>query len=257
MYPFIHLFSLEIPLYPILIFIGFIIGVILVILRAKIYNIKKLPVILSSIFVAIGLLFGAKLLFALTQVPTLIEHWELVTEHPAETLAYIFGGFVFYGGLFGALAALKLFSFQFDQPFLILTNLYAPVIPLIHAIGRVGCFFTGCCYGIEYHGPFSLNYPDNAIIEGVNLVSRFPVQLLESFLNFLLFIGLFIYARKPRKEGSILGIYFICYALIRFGVEFLRGDTVRGIFFGISTSQWISLLLIPLGIYLIKARRSQ
>lgn len=254
MHPYFYLNSTPIPMYPTLIAAGILIGIILVMIRSKIYRIPKAYIILSSIFMIIGLLLGAKLLFAVTQIPSFLENWDLVQKNPAETLVFALSGFVFYGGLLGALGALKLFCFQFDQPFLKLTNLYVPVIPLAHALGRIGCLSSGCCYGIEYYGIFSLNYPNDAITEGVNFVPRFPVQPLESGLNFILFVFLFIYGRKPRKEGSLLGIYLISYGLIRFGTEFLRGDVIRGVFWGISTSQWLSLLLIPLGIYLIKRK---
>ncbi len=95
-------------------------------------------------------------------------------------------------------------------------------------------------------------YPHNDYVNGLGSVSRFPVQLLEALINLILFIILFLYAKKPRKDGSLLGIYLICYSLLRFSLEFLRGDVERGILLGISTSQWISLLLIPAGIFLLK-----
>lgn len=254
MYPFINIGSVPLPTYGTLIIFGFVIGVILVTLRAKLYDIPKLNIIMSSIFIAIGLLFGSKLLYALIQLPSLIDNWDLAVRYPIETLTFALSGYVFYGGLIGALIGLKLFCFQFNQPFSKLTNLYTPIIPLIHSIGRLGCFFSGCCYGFEYYGILHIDYPDNAYIEGLSLVPRFPVQLFESLLNLILFFVLFIYTKKPRKEGSILGIYLVSYALIRFVTEFFRGDLNRGLFLGISTSQWISLLLIPIGIYIIKKR---
>lgn len=254
MHPFIYIGNTEVSTYVLLITFGLILGVAVVLFRSKKYPITKSQVILSFIFIIIGLIFGGKLLNAITQIPTIIQNWDLAKTNPSATLNYVFGGLVFYGGLIGTLIALKLFCFQFDKPFLLLTNLYVPIIPLVHTFGRIGCFFMGCCYGIEYHGFLALHFPDDAYIEGVNLVSRFPVQLLESFLNFILFIVLFIYTKKPRKEGSVLGIYLISYGIIRFGTEFLRGDAIRGIFLGISTSQWVSFITISIGIYLIKRK---
>ena len=82
-------------------------------------------------------------------------------------------------------------------------------------------------------------------------VALFPVQLLEATLNFILFLFLYHYAKKPRKPGAVLGLYLVCYAVERFGLEYLRFDEIRGFLFGISTSQWISMLLIPIGLFLI------
>lgn len=82
-------------------------------------------------------------------------------------------------------------------------------------------------------------------------VALFPVQLLEAVLNILLFAGLFTYSRRPRKPGQVLGLYLASYGIMRFGLEYLRYDAVRGMALGLSTSQWISLALAPVGVLLI------
>ena len=82
-------------------------------------------------------------------------------------------------------------------------------------------------------------------------ISFFPVQLAESALNFILFVTLFIYSRKPRADRQITGLYIAGYGVIRFALEFLRGDGDRGIFWLLSTSQWISLAAIPVGLYFV------
>jgi phosphatidylglycerol:prolipoprotein diacylglycerol transferase len=82
-------------------------------------------------------------------------------------------------------------------------------------------------------------------------IPLFPTQLTESILNFAACILLILYSIPPRKKGSITGIYIIYYSLMRFVLEFFRGDMERGLFLHISTSQWISLALLPLGFYLL------
>lgn len=254
MKPYLNFGSLELPSYAVLVFSGLLLGIIISVIRAKKLNLDRLNVVLSSVFIVIGLLFGAKILFAITTLPEIFSHLDLLKEYPAESIGYMFSGFVFFGGLLGALLFLKMFAFQFNQPFWKYIDLFVPIFPLVHAIGRVGCFLAGCCYGVEWHGICSVTYPDDAIVEGVNLVSRFPVQILESILNLGVFISLIIYSRTPRREGNVLGIYLISYSIIRFFVEFLRNDSNRGHFLGISTSQWIGLILIPVGIYIIKRK---
>jgi phosphatidylglycerol:prolipoprotein diacylglycerol transferase len=123
----------------------------------------------------------------------------------------------------------------------------------MHSFGRIGCFFAGCCYGIKYQGPFSITFLDS--IAGPNHVALFPIQLLESFINVLVSIFLIFYSKKDRLPGKIFGIYLMLYSLIRFFLEFLRGDIIRGKLFGITTSQWISLLLFPIGYYCYKLGR--
>jgi phosphatidylglycerol:prolipoprotein diacylglycerol transferase len=83
-----------------------------------------------------------------------------------------------------------------------------------------------------------------------NGVALLPIQLISSGINFLGCIVLFIYGRNKRKSGRVIGVYLIFYSIARFIIEFFRGDVIRGVFFGISTSQWISLILIPIGLWL-------
>lgn len=251
MHPIIHLGPIEIPSYGTIIFLGLLLGTVIAALSAGRYKVEKLDIVLSTILAGIGIVIGAKLLFMITTVPEIVKNFSYVKTHISETIFYLFGGYVFYGGLLGALFGYWFYCKWFKINFGAVLNVITPVIPLVHAFGRVGCFLGGCCYGIEYHGKFAIHYHYNAFVEELNAVPRFPVQLLEAGINLILFIFLFLFAKKKRKDGAVLGVYLICYAIVRFSLEFLRGDIVRGFVLGISTSQWISLLLIPLGLYII------
>lgn len=111
----------------------------------------------------------------------------------------------------------------------------APAIPLFHAFGRIGCFLAGCCYGFELSDPI--------VIASDFVITHFPVQLVESLFNILLFIVLNI-VQRYRPNTRILYVYMLSYAVFRFIIEFFRGDVTRGLFFGISTSQLISAIII-------------
>lgn len=251
MYPIIHLGPIQLPSYGTIIFIGLVVGVITAMLTAKKYHIEKTDIVLSTILASIGMIIGAKLIYICTVIPEVVSSFSYVKTHIPETLMYMLGGYVFYGGLIGAILGYWFYCRYFQIDFLKVINIISPVIPLVHAFGRIGCFLGGCCYGIEYHGRFAVHFPENEFVTELNNVPRFPVQLLEAGINFILFIILMLYSRKPRKGGQVLGIYLISYAVIRFSLEFLRGDVERGILLGVSTSQWISLILIPIGIHLI------
>ncbi len=252
MHPIFKLGILEIPAYGSIIFIGLVVGTLIAAFTAKKYQIEKLDIVLSTILATVGLLVGAKLVYFITVMKDLPTVYRISEHNLIFVVYYALGGYVFYGGLIGALCGYLFYAKWFKLDFGSLINVITPVIPLVHAFGRIGCFMGGCCYGIHYHGPFSVHFPYNQFVEELGPAERFPVQLLEASLNFLLFLVLFFYARKVRKSGQILGIYLIGYAVIRFSLEFLRGDLNRGVWlFGISTSQIISLLLIPLGIYMI------
>lgn len=253
MYPYIYLGSFELPVYGMIIIISFIAGLAICSTLGRVYGIQSRYIICSGSFAAAGLLIGAKLLYAFTRLPDFISDFNTYSRISfSDVVVFLFGGYVFYGGLIGAVLGVLIFchAFHFDKG--IFLNILTPLIPFAQGFGRVGCFFGGCCYGIEYHGLFSVQFPYNELSPYLNLYPRFPVQLIEAGLCLVLFTVLFIYTRKKAPlKGTSLGIYFISYGIMRFVLEFFRGDTIRGIWLTLSTSQWISLILVPVGVFLV------
>ena len=257
MLPYIYIFGYPLPMYGILAIVGFALGVIVGMRLAKNYNLPSSDVLFASFYCAIGVIVGAKLLYFITMLPTFISKFDVFLKNPFPVLVYVFGGFVFYGGLIGGALGIIIYCKQFKLPLSPFMNVAAPAIPLMHGIGRIGCFCAGCCYGMEYDGPFAVTYPANEFTEGVSDVPRFPTQLVETAVNLVLFVFLYFFVkRKKRKNGQALGIYLIVYCIMRFLLEFVRGDMIRGGGFGLSTSQWISIVLLPLGIYLVVRKKT-
>ena len=93
---------------------------------------------------------------------------------------------------------------------------------------------SGCCYGVALKTPW--------ILFGIIRFERIPTQLIEATFEIFLFVVIFILQKKC-EDKDFLKIYMVTYAIFRFFIEFLRGDDVRGFFFGISTSQFISLVI--------------
>ena len=146
------------------------------------------------------------------------------------------GGLVFYGGLLFSLLFIFIYSSilkKFNPK-----DLYylLPGLAFGHAVGRIGCFFSGCCFGKVCNLPIAIS------LQGV---LRHPVQLYEAMS--LLILGVFFLFRinKERAKKEDLFLYLIFYSIIRFIIEFFRGDSIRGIhYLGVSTSQLIALGLI-------------
>ncbi|MBE5926249.1 MAG: prolipoprotein diacylglyceryl transferase [Lachnospiraceae bacterium] len=256
MYPLFHIGPVELPAYGTIILIAYIIAIFLMRHRAYVYNIEKYEFVLASLLALVGMFVGAKIVYAVSVIPDYIEHWDIVMNDIPFAIYNALSGFVFYGGLLGGLLMIFLYCIQSDLNFLEFTNVVVPVIPFIHGMGRIGCFMGGCCYGIEYDGPFSITFPENEFVHSVSGVPRFPVQILECIINMIIFVILYTLAKKRQKPGFMLGIYFISYSVVRFSIEFLRGDIERGFFLGVSTSQWISLILIPVGLYFLVRKSS-
>ena len=181
-----------------------------------------------------------------------MQYWHLLFEAEDfeqfwKFLTAIFGGSVFYGGLFGGIVAALIVIRVNRYPRAEITDCAAPAVPLFHFFGRIGCFLGGCCYGIESEFGFTFTH---SLVESANGVRRFPVQLFEAGFNLLLFFLLFIVLKKEKLKGRLFLLYLGLYAPARFGLEFLRGDTYRGYLFGLSTSQIISLgIMLVLAVY--------
>jgi phosphatidylglycerol:prolipoprotein diacylglycerol transferase len=257
MFPFIEIFGRQIPMYGICIVSGAIVGMFLLYFMAQKRGLAKDDALYSALYALIGGLIGAKLLYLLTVLPLLIKHFSYFIGDYTALYTLFAGGFVFYGGLVGGVFGMWLYSRQFKISFLPYLDHAAIFLPLVHAFGRIGCFCAGCCYGIPYNGYFGVTFPKGTF--GLAGISLFPVQLLASLLNFGLFIVMLIVFRKQRKPGQATATYLVCYASIRFFLEFLRYDDVRGSFWLFSTSQWISIFMFFVGLLLfiwVEKRRS-
>ncbi len=252
MKPFIHLFGFKTATYGLLILLGFSIGILIAVLRSHINNQKKEDVFYASLFSAIGLIIGAKLLYIVINIPYIVDNFKVIISNPKYIIDILQSGFVFYGGLVGAIVSIYIYTKKYKVDFVSLIETLAPSFPLIHAFGRLGCFFAGCCYGIPFNPPIGMMFNESMVAP--HNIALFPVQLLEALLNILIFIFLIIYARKKRSRGNVISIYLIFYSVVRFIVEYLRYDAERGFLAGISTSQWFSIiiLILVIGVYIFK-----
>lgn len=188
----------------------------------------KAHILFWGIFLSAWL--GAKLLFVLTAK----ESSDLLLLSSFWTG----GGFVFYGGLIGGFLFVTLFKFASKIQIADLWGI-VPALTFGHAIGRIGCFLAGCCYGKPTESFFGVFMHDH---------NRYPTQLIEATGLFI--IG--IYLLKSKRSLQLrLSFYLIAYGLLRFIVEQLRGDLIRGTWGPLTPSQWISLFLISVGLTII------
>lgn len=237
----------QIPLYGIFFYIGIFAagGVALLICECK--RLSKFDTVASGVYAMIGAIIGAKLLFILVSWRDIIAYKVEYELSLSDTLmSVIKGGFVFYGGLIGGALGLAVYVLQFKMKLSDFADIYAVVLPLGHAFGRIGCFFGGCCYGVPHDGAFSYTYTATAGTTPLG-VPLLPVQLIEAIALFILFaILLGIFLGHTQHTYLCVKIYALSYSVIRFILEFFRGDKERGGFLYLSTSQWISLVIFVL-----------
>lgn len=257
MYPIVTIFGRDIGTYALCAIAGMLLSGWYACRAARARHLDDNEVLILLLVSAVGILLGSHLLYALTNFGPLLAAWQGSAGQPLlqrlQGLASYVGGSVFYGGLLGGLAAAAIYLRARRLPFAPFADVVAPAIPLFHAFGRIGCFLGGCCYGIPCD--FGITYT-RALTPEANGVARFPVQLLESALLFLLFFILRALYRRAALRGRLLPLYLGVYAVLRFFLEFLRGDAIRGLYFGLSTSQWISGgILLALAAWALLRRR--
>ncbi len=240
LYPFLfEIFSRKIASYGVCILVAFLLLFALAVKRAKGQNIAMEDVLIVGV-TAIGIGYVAA---KLTYIAVTFSLSDIRAMLSAGNFSFLLGdGTVFYGGLIGGIFGAFLGARIAKLRLAALESSIVPFLPLGHAIGRIGCALGGCCYGMEYYGFGAIYYPDT-IFPFPAHVGYFPVQFVEAFLNLCIMVYLLHFSKKERREWALLLRYLILYAVVRFGTEFLRGDLVRGQFFTLSTSQWISVVL--------------
>lgn len=202
----------------------------------------KMELLVALLWSGVGLMVGGHLLYAITNMTGIIN--SIRNGDGFMTLLMYFSGNVFYGGLIGSYAAFLLYFRIKKKDICRYIDEGALFIPLFHVFGRIGCFLSGCCYGAECEVGFIYKY---SIIEAANGVRRFPVQLVEAAGNLLIFLLLYYLYKRGTLRYRLIYLYFMIYPILRFVLEFFRGDSYRGFLFSLSTSQIISIFVFIYG----------
>lgn len=251
MHPILFTFgAFPIGTYGLLLLVGFLAGLFLARHLGKRDRLDADGLTDISVSVLLGGILGSKLLMIIVD-----------TIHGAPlssifSLATLRAGGAIHGGVilglitfFWRVRALKL-------PMRPAMDALTPGLALGQAIGRLGCFFAGCCYGSDCHAPWAVVFtnPDAAAFSGTPLdMPLHPVQLYNSFANLAVMAALLLIGRKRRFEGQVAACYFLLEGLGRTITEFWRGDLDRGVWLGIpwlSTGRLTGLLFIATGVVL-------
>lgn len=219
--------------FPFVVFLALLASVV-TFLTAKKYNAAyRIAVFQMGLPILVFAAVGARLLSAITR---------MLTSDQAFLRNLLDGGAVFYGGLIGGAVGLLLVCAAKHCEFLAFSDVFVTLLPIAHAIGRLGCYLNGCCYGRAYNGVFAVDYVVNGVCTTV-----FPTWFFEAGFCLLLFLY-FQLLHKRNAIGNRTAIYLIAYATCRFLIEFMRGDEIRGHIGFLSSSQIIGLFMLLLGL---------
>ena len=238
--------SFYLPTYGVLVALGFLAGLWIAVKLARRSGISPELVTNLAVYCALAGLLGAKILM-------IMFDWNSANQQPIFSLATLQAAGVWQGGLVLAIVVAILYIRHNKLPILKTFDAFAPGIALGHAIGRVGCFMAGCCWGNQCDLPWAVTFhnPDAAILTGVPLGERLhPSQLYEVATELALFAFLYWRFARPHTPGRLLGFYLLISSVMRFLIEFTRFHE-QGLHAGLSLTQWIAIPLAVGGLYLL------
>ncbi len=228
--------------YGFLLAVAFLAGLFVVSSQAKKARMDAGRLTDMAVWLLIAGLVGAKLLMVALDLP-------FYMRNSRELLTIFQSGGVFYGGLLGGIAVAVFFVWRYKLPGWPTADVLAPGVVIGQAIGRLGCFAAGCCFGKPASVPWAVTFTDVYAARQVGTpmdTALHPTQIYESLACFLIFFVLVWLAPRKSFHGQVVLSYAVLYSIFRFTVEFFRGDPDRGSVFGglLSTSQLIALLLV-------------
>lgn len=246
--------SFVLPTYGVLVVSGLVVGLYVASRLAVREGLNRDEIYNLGVYIALAGIIGSKLAL-------IVQERDFYLQSPSQlfSLETLQSGGVFYGGLVLAILTGIWYTRRRRLPFLKTADAFAPGIAIGHALGRLGCFSAGCCWGLPTSLPWGVTFtnPYSNEVVGVPLgVPLHPTQLYESFAEFVIFIVLYSQYRKKQFDGQTLGWYLILYPTVRFLVEFLRSHVGEAMLFGgaLSDAQATSLFLIGTGAWLLWLR---
>jgi phosphatidylglycerol---prolipoprotein diacylglyceryl transferase len=243
-----HIGALTVYSYGVLLAAAFLFGLRLAMHRARARGLDPTRMLDLGIYIIISALVGAKLLLYIVE-------FDYYSREPGELLTLARSGGVFYGGLIAAALVAFWYIRRHRLHVWHTCDAFAPGIALGHAIGRLGCFAAGCCYGTPTAVPWGVTFTHPAAAANVGTplgVTLHPSQLYESGAELLILVVLLLSERRGRVfPGRTFWLYMLLYGVSRFVIEFYRGDPRGTVFAVMSTSQFISIVLVPLSLAML------
>jgi phosphatidylglycerol---prolipoprotein diacylglyceryl transferase len=228
--------------YGFLLAVAFLAGLFVVSSQAKKAGMDATRLTDMAVWLLIAGLVGAKALLVALD-------WRFYFRNTRELWSIFQSGGVFYGGLLGGIAVALWFVWRYKLPGWATADVLAPGVVIGQAIGRLGCFAAGCCFGKPASVPWAVTFTDVYAARQVGTpmdTALHPTQIYESLACFLIFFFLLWLAPRKSFHGQVVLSYAVLYSSFRFAVEFFRGDPDRGSVFGglLSTSQLIAIILV-------------
>lgn len=248
----IHSENFSIPIFGVMAVIAFLIGFYIVRRESKKEGIPIQKIESLAFWILIGVLIGGRMWYV-------IEIWNYYKQNIGEIFKFWEGGLVFYGGFIGGFIGVLLYIRISKLDFNKTSDIFAIALPLVLAIGRIGCFLNGCCFGKETESFIGICFPKkwfpppyvsqlerNLInISAEKSLPAIPTQIISALLLLLIFVIILLIKRKKPYNGFLFHLFLGLYGIKRFTIDFFRYYEGNALIFKyLSLSQILSIILI-------------
>ncbi|MBI1860197.1 MAG: prolipoprotein diacylglyceryl transferase [Deltaproteobacteria bacterium] len=234
-------YAIRVPSYGAMMVLGYLLGYFETLRRA--IREKEDPRSIEDLFLIViaSVTLGSRLFHVVFEDPV------YYFQHPAKIFAVWEGGYTFYGGLLLGMLGIYFYCRIRGVNFLRLIDIITPAAIFGSVLGRVGCFLAGCCWGKPTAMPWGVVFHDPLAMVPDHVHALHPTQLYEAAGLLVLSIYLWFLCNRRKFDGQVFFSALIGYAVIRFVIEFWRGDDYRGFILGgaLSYAQMVSLTLLP------------
>lgn len=237
--------SFEIRTWGVLVLLGFLAGMEITYQLGKKEGIKRDVIYDLGFYVIIASLIGARVFY-------ILYNFHEFKNDLFEMFAFWHGGMVFFGGVIFAIPTALYYMKKHKLPIWRFGDWIAPGFAIGMFFGRLGCFFNGCCFGYECHGPFCTVFRPGseafAIFGGTPI---HPTQLYESFANLIVFFILLFFVKRKPFDGFVFLLYMVIGPFIRFVVDYYRYYESYKYYGPFDVNQWISIGVMVISIILM------
>jgi phosphatidylglycerol:prolipoprotein diacylglycerol transferase len=244
---------LTLHTYGLFVAIGLVVGILVTIRIGRSQGIDLQQIMDMGFIIIFTGIIGSRLAYVLM-------NFSYYKTNPMDIVKLWHGGLVFSGGLITVLFAIVWYARRRGYSIWQVGDLWAPAAAIGQAIGRIGCFMAGCCYGKPTDMPWGVVFMDTRSLAPLNIPLH-PTQLYSSLSGVIIFIVLMILNAKKKFEGQVLLWFLILHSTGRLLIEQFRGDD-RGLILGtnLSVTQFLAIIILigsVVALFIIKSRREK
>ena len=240
----------SIKAYGLFVAMGFLAGLGFALREARQQGLDAQPILDLAFYIILSAIIGSRLFYVLTNLDS-------YRHNLLDILKVWQGGLTFFGGLMLSFAAGVIYMKRHRMAVWKTFDLFAPALALGDFLGRIGCFFAGCCYGRECSYPWAVTFTDPQSLARIGAALH-PTQLYAAFASLATFLLLWAWSSRKTFDGQLALLWIFFYSSFRLIIEYFRGDP-RGylILETFAVSQVLAAVLVIASLIMLAALKNK